>query len=104
MLLKPCSASGYQNEGNVQAAWLKAFCAVGLHEIGKFTASTTGPSPAPGGAAAVPSARADDHADSPSGSATSAAAAQQLEKRRIENWPQTISLSRDRHLRHYVPP
>ena len=59
---KPCSASGYQKECNVQAAWLNAFCAAGLHEIGKFTSSMTGPSPAPGGVtAARPSARAEDN-------------------------------------------
>src|SRR5579885_161691 len=62
MSLKPCSASGYQNECNVQAAWLNAFCAVGLHEIGKLTSSITGPCPAPGGAAAaLTSERAGDH-------------------------------------------
>src|ERR1044071_2527276 len=67
MSVKLFSASGYQNECKVQAAWLNAFCAAGLHEIGKLTSSTTGPSPAPGGAAAArPSARADDHSGSTS--------------------------------------
>ena len=61
MSLNPFKASGYQNECKVQAAWLNAFWAVGLHEIGKLTSSITGPSPAPGGAAAtVRSALADD--------------------------------------------
>src|SRR3954454_24361291 len=95
MLLKPCSASGYQNECNVQAAWLKAFCAVGLHEIAKFTSSTTGPSPAPGGAAVVPSARADDHR----GSARSAPTANCVTKRLMDILPSCLD-----HLRHSVPP
>src|SRR3954451_18305727 len=81
MLVKPCSASGYQNECKVQAAWLNAFCAVGLHEIGKFTSSITGPSPAPGGAAAtVRSTLADDH----SGKAISAPAARCIVKRLVD--------------------
>ena len=96
MLVKPCSASGYQNECKVQAAWSNAFCAVGLHEIGKFTSSISGPSPAPWGAAAtVRSARADDN----SGSARTAPTAKCIAKR-VTN----ISLSWDDRLRHSVPP
>src|SRR4051795_13415660 len=90
MSLNPCKASAYQNECNVQAAWLNAFWAVGLHEIGKLTSSITGPAPAPGGAVAtVRSALADDH----SGRARSAPTARCIVKRLVD-----ISLSPDGRL------
>src|SRR6478609_796957 len=86
--LKAFKASGYQNECKVQTAWLNAFWAVGLHEIGKLTSSMIGPSPAPVGAAAtVSSARADDHS---SGRARSVPAARCFVKRLL-----CISLSCD---------